>query len=117
MSGISARACSPRGPARLGSRFSQVSGLAATYEGGRATSIGVDGEPLAPEREYSVMCTQFLLNGGDGHVEFTQGADPRDWGISLQELMRRALAGSGLVIPAGTGRTLRPAAEALQPAA
>ena len=97
--------------------FLQVSGLAATFEGGKAMSIRVDGEPLAPERDYSVACTQFLLKGGDGHVEFTQGTDPRDWGISLQELMRRALAGSGVVIPSGTGRIDRPAAQAIRPAA
>jgi hypothetical protein len=64
-----------------------------------------------------VACSQFLLGGGDGHAEFKAAAGAKDWGISLQELLRRALAEGVTAVPGGSGRIERPDAEALRPAA
>ena len=91
--------------------FLQVSGVTVRYEGGKALDVKVGGSPLDPGREYLAACTHFLLSGGDGLVEFTQGKDVRDWGLSLQELMRRELANPGLVIPKVGDRIIRAAAE------
>ena len=88
-----------------------MSGVTVRYEGGKALDVKVGGSPLDPGREYLVACTHFLLSGGDGLVEFTQGKDVRDWGLSLQELMRRELANPGLVIPKVGDRIIRAAAE------
>lgn len=87
--------------------FLQVSGLTVRYEGGKAAAVFVGGEPLAPDRTYTVACTQFLLFGGDGLAEFKNGRNARDWGIGLQELLRRTLARPGFTPPEKEGRILR----------
>lgn len=87
--------------------FLQLSGIAVRYEGGGAREITVGGVPLDPKRTYVVACTQFLVSGGDGLVEFTHGKAVRDWGIGLQELLRRTLSRPGFVPPGTEGRILR----------
>jgi 5'-nucleotidase/UDP-sugar diphosphatase len=87
--------------------FLQVSGLSAVYENGKAVDVSVAGKPIEPDREYRVACTHFLLSGGDGLVEFTQAKDVRDWGLSLQELMRRQLVRKDLKLPEAGNRIRR----------
>lgn len=87
--------------------FLQVSGLTARYEGGKAREVSVGGTPLDPGRSYTVACTQFLLSGGDGLAEFKNGRNARDWGIGLQELLRRTLSRPGFQPPGKEGRILR----------
>jgi hypothetical protein len=55
-----------------------------------------------------VACTNSLASGGDGLEEFTQGSDLRDWGVGLQDLLRRELARPDLVLPTAGSRILRP---------
>ncbi|MEW5764216.1 MAG: bifunctional metallophosphatase/5'-nucleotidase [Acidobacteriota bacterium] len=87
--------------------FLQVSGIEAVYEKGGARSIRIGGAPLDPARAYRVACTQFLLSGGDGLAEFKSGLDARDYGVSLQEILRRELARPDLRIPKAGGRIVR----------
>lgn len=87
--------------------FLQVSGLTVRYEGGRAREVRVGGSPLDPARTYTVACTQFLLSGGDGLEEFKRGRNARDWGLGLQELLRRTLARPGFEPPGVEGRIVR----------
>ncbi len=87
--------------------FLQVSGLSVRYEGGKAHGVAVGGALLDPARSYLVACTHFLLSGGDGLNEFKAGTDVRDWGISLQELLRRKLESSGLALPKAGERIRR----------
>jgi len=87
--------------------FLQVSGLHAVYIGGRAVSVTVGGRPLERDRDYVVACTHFLMGGGDGHTEFAAGRDLRDYGISLQELVRRALVAPDLKLPDFENRIVR----------
>lgn len=87
--------------------FLQVSGVTAEYRNGRAESVRVARVPLEPGRSYRVACTQFLLSGGDGLVEFKEGRDVRDYGISLQEILRRELARPKERIPKAEGRIIR----------
>ena len=89
--------------------FLQVSGLSAVYTGGKALKVSADGKPLEPGREYTVACTHFLLSGGDGLEEFTQAKDVRDWGLSLQEILRRQLVRKDLKIPEAGSRIRREA--------
>jgi 2',3'-cyclic-nucleotide 2'-phosphodiesterase (5'-nucleotidase family) len=61
-------------PAAAG-RFPQVSGLTFTLDarraaGDRVTNVRVGGEPLAPERAYTIAIPDYLLNGGDGYEMF-----------------------------------------------
>jgi 2',3'-cyclic-nucleotide 2'-phosphodiesterase (5'-nucleotidase family) len=97
--------------------FLQVSGLTVRYQGGRAFDVTVGGEPLAPDREYLVACSHFLLSGGDGLVEFKEGKDVRDFGVALQELLRRELARPDLTLPEAGKRILRSTATAEDKAA
>jgi len=97
--------------------FLQVSGLLVRYEGGKALALKVGASPIEPSRDYLVACSHFLLSGGDGLVEFTQGRDVRDWGVGLQELMRRQIAKPDLTIPTAGGRIVRAAAEPAKKAA
>lgn len=87
--------------------FLQVSGLTVRYEGGRALDLKVGGAPVDPARDYLVACSHFLLSGGDGLAEFKEGRDVRDFGLALQELMRRQLVRPDLVIPVPGTRIIR----------
>lgn len=87
--------------------FLQVSGLSVRYEDGKAYDVKVSGEPLDPNREYLVACSHFLLSGGDGLVEFSEGKDVRDFGVGLQELLRRQLARPTLTLPEPGKRIVR----------
>ena len=56
-------------------KFPQVSGLKFKYsrsapKGGRIREILITGQPLDPDREYTVATNDFLAAGGDGYVAF-----------------------------------------------
>lgn len=87
--------------------FLAFSGIQATYREGRAVGVRVGGEPLDQAKSYLVACSHFLLGGGDGHREFGEGKESRDWGVGLQELMRRQLLKPGLKIARPGGRLVR----------
>lgn len=89
--------------------FLQVSGIRAIYQEGRATELQAGGKPIEPGRDYLVACTHFLLSGGDGLKEFTEAKEVRDWGLSLQEIMRRQLVRKDLAVPEAGGRIQREA--------
>jgi 5'-nucleotidase len=62
-------------PAAAG-QFPQVSGLTfvidpAAPAGQRATDVRVAGEPLDPQRTYTVAIPDYLLKGGDGYTMFS----------------------------------------------
>jgi 2',3'-cyclic-nucleotide 2'-phosphodiesterase (5'-nucleotidase family) len=87
--------------------FLQVSGLSVRYQDGKALNLMVGGVPADPARDYLVACSHFLLAGGDGLVEFKEGRDTRDFGLALQELMRRQLVRPDLTIPLPGARIVR----------
>lgn len=47
--------------------FPQVSGMRLHYVDGKLTEASVNGEPLDPAREYTVLTTDFVASGGDGY--------------------------------------------------
>jgi len=56
-------------------RFPQVSGIAFTYspsgkEGSRVKDVLIAGQPLLPDKEYTVATNDFLAAGGDGYKVF-----------------------------------------------
>jgi 2',3'-cyclic-nucleotide 2'-phosphodiesterase (5'-nucleotidase family) len=56
-------------------RFPQVSGLIFTYDrsapkGSRVKEILIAGQPLVPEKDYTVATNDFLAAGGDGYKAF-----------------------------------------------
>ena len=87
--------------------FLQMSGISATYRQGRARNVLIGGKSLDPRADYLVACTNFLSSGGDGLIQFTQGRDTRDWGISLQDILRREIASPDIKIPTAGKRIHR----------
>jgi 5'-nucleotidase/UDP-sugar diphosphatase len=55
--------------------FPQVSGVVFTYAptspaGSRVREVSIGGQPLEPDREYTVATNDFLAAGGDGYTAF-----------------------------------------------
>ena len=62
------------------------SNVSYTYDwsreaGDRVTSVTVNGEPLDPQRDYTVGSVTFLLLGGDDFTALTRGGDVTDLGF------------------------------------
>jgi 2',3'-cyclic-nucleotide 2'-phosphodiesterase (5'-nucleotidase family) len=89
--------------------FLQMSGISVTYRRGNARHVLIGGKPLDLRADYLVACTNFLCSGGDGLVEFTQGRDIRDWGISIQDILRREIGSPDIKIPTAGKRIHREA--------
>jgi 2',3'-cyclic-nucleotide 2'-phosphodiesterase/3'-nucleotidase len=68
----------------------QVSGLRYRMDmtrapGGRvAELLDERGQPLEPERDYRVICNNFMAGGGDYYVTLTRGRDMRDTGVTVR---------------------------------
>ncbi len=84
--------------------FLQMSGIHVVYRDGKAWDIRIQDEPMDPTREYLVACTSFILYGGNGFEEFKKGRNARDWGVSIMEVLRRAIADSNGKLPGIEGR-------------
>ncbi len=108
-------------------RFPQVSGIRVTYRpslppGSRTESVLVDGEPLDPDKVYTVATNDFLAAGGDGYKtfgdairergDFTQTggvlqsgkirySDPSRW---IRDIIISHVKSSGMVAPVVEGR-------------
>jgi 5'-nucleotidase / UDP-sugar diphosphatase len=75
MSGAAIRAALENGVSQVeqqGGRFPQVSGLAYSFNptrpvGGRIVSVTVGGQPIDPDRLYTVATNEFMQRGGDGY--------------------------------------------------
>lgn len=88
--------------------FLQVSGLSAIYRSGASQDVKVGGRPLEDTGEYAVACSAFLMSAGDGHTEFTEGEDARDWGIPVRDLLRARLADPAIPLPEPGSRLRQP---------
>lgn len=90
--------------------FLQVSGLTFTADmsktpqkldeeegkilesGERVSNVQINGQPLDPERLYTIGTLDFIANGGNGHLALSQNKqDPIKTGITLNELLERYL--------------------------
>jgi 5'-nucleotidase/UDP-sugar diphosphatase len=59
-------------------RFPQVSGVTFSVDrskpaGGRVSDVRVDGQPLDPNRRYTLATNDYLLDGGNGYRMLTSG--------------------------------------------
>ena len=72
------------------SEFLQVSGLEFDYHGNDITDVKVEGEPIDPDRTYSVANSNFLAAGKLGYDAFGES----EWlngGIPLTTLLKNYL--------------------------
>jgi len=74
----------------------EVSGMTVQYAGtwpeGRVTGLRVGGEPLEPERRYTVATNSFLAGGGDAYFPAAAlDRDVLDTGLILRDVLEDAL--------------------------
>jgi 2',3'-cyclic-nucleotide 2'-phosphodiesterase/3'-nucleotidase len=94
--------------------FLQVSGLAFTFDparpaGQRVIRALVGGQPLDPERRYSVATNNYTAQGGDGYAMLATAKPlvfPED-GPGLAETLLEALEREGPIAPVTEGRITR----------
>ncbi len=79
-----------------GGAFLQVSGVVVEGKAGDLT-VTVNGEPLAPKREYKVAVNDFLAGGGDGYVAFSKLKSRVKTGLFLRDLLQKSLEDKGEV--------------------
>lgn len=95
-------------------RFPQVSGVQFDFDGrkpagSRIVKITVNGQPLDEKKTYTLACTSFLANGGDGYA-MLKGAktllDPPSAQID-STVLANALVMAGEIAPQVEGRSNR----------
>ncbi len=94
--------------------FLQVSGLTFTFDparppGQRVVRVLVGGQPLDPERRYSVALNNYTAQGGDGYAMLATAKPlvfPED-GPGLAETLLEAIERAGSIAPGTEGRITR----------
>jgi 2',3'-cyclic-nucleotide 2'-phosphodiesterase (5'-nucleotidase family) len=92
-------------------RFPQVSGLTMTVEqsappGNRVRDVKINGQPLDPNKVYTVAMPDFLLKQGDGYTMFT-GQTVKigpETGNMISDALERYVASKSEIAPAVEGR-------------
>ncbi|MBO8126424.1 MAG: 5'-nucleotidase C-terminal domain-containing protein [Firmicutes bacterium] len=88
--------------------FCQIGGMTVNFDpsapaGSRVTRILVQGEPLDPERYYTVATNDFLAAGGDGYTMFAEAETVAELG-GLDEVLINYIQEQGTVAPKVDGR-------------
>ncbi len=84
--------------------FLQVSGLTMEINGNTLGKVTVAGQPLDPNKTYTLAASEFMLAGGDGYSMLATGAEPTYLGYSESAVVLEALREMGTVSPAVEGR-------------
>src|SRR5262245_720851 len=91
--------------------FLQVSGLTFVFDparppGQRVMRVVVNGQPLDPERRYTLAANSYTAGGGDGYAMLATAKPlvfPQD-GPGLAETLYEAIERAGVIAPAIEGR-------------
>ena len=94
--------------------FLQVSGVSFVFDparapGQRIVRVMVNGEPLDPERRYTLATNSYTAAGGDGYAMLATAKPlvfPQD-GPGLAETLLEAIERTGVIAPATEGRITR----------
>jgi 5'-nucleotidase / UDP-sugar diphosphatase len=94
--------------------FLQVSGLTFVFDparppGQRVVRVAVGGQPLEPERRYTLATNSYTAGGGDGYRMLATAKPlvfPQD-GPGLAETLLQAIERAGVIAPATEGRITR----------
>jgi 2',3'-cyclic-nucleotide 2'-phosphodiesterase (5'-nucleotidase family) len=94
--------------------FLQVSGLTLTFDPGRppgqrVVRVVVGGQPLEPERRYTLATNSYVARGGDGYAMLATARPlvfPEE-GPGLAETLVNAIERAGVIAPAVEGRITR----------
>jgi 2',3'-cyclic-nucleotide 2'-phosphodiesterase (5'-nucleotidase family) len=115
ISGEGLRAALENGVSQVptGGRFPQVSGLTFRFDpeaapGTRVLSVTVGGEPLDPNRLYTLATNDFMANGGDGYDMFKSAEVliAGQAGPLLTDLLAAAVQAEKTIAPKVEGRIL-----------
>jgi 5'-nucleotidase len=94
----------------LSRRVLAVSGLRVVWDMSRSgpnqlvSVVLANGQPLQDATRYTVAVNDFMAAGGDGLVEFTQGASLEDTGILIRDAIAAYLKTYPVVSAATDGR-------------
>ena len=94
--------------------FLQVSGISVVFDparppGQRVVRVLVGGEPVNPERRYTLATNSYLAQGGDGYAMLATAKPlvfPED-GPGLAETLLEAIERAGSIAPLAEGRVTR----------
>lgn len=95
--------------------FPQVAGIKVTYSrsaaaGSRVRSVQINGVPLVPSKQYTLVTIDFLANGGDGYTwpgAIVLEAHGRDMRIVVEEYLVRKSPYTPVAIPAMGSRVMQ----------
>ncbi len=95
-------------------RFPQVSGIRFTFDatrppGSRLVNVLIDGQPLDPNRKYTLATMDFMAGGGDGYemLKSARVLISSEQGQSDYDTLKRATAGETPIAPKTDGRIKR----------
>lgn len=112
LSGAQILAVLERQVARSEPLLLQVSGLEWTWDGSaksgsRVVRARIGGKPIDPSRDYRVTVNSFLVGGGDGFDEFSEGRDATGGPMDVDALEAWLRAAAQPVTPPPMGRIHR----------
>jgi 2',3'-cyclic-nucleotide 2'-phosphodiesterase (5'-nucleotidase family) len=89
--------------------YMQVSGLTQDIErnkpaGERVSHVKVNGEPLEPERKYTIAVNDLLMKGGFGYSEFSKGDNITYGKLQRENLMDYMAGHADVTAPPSMGR-------------
>lgn len=99
--------------------FGQVSGVYVTYDltkpfGSRIVSVTLEnGEPLDPNKLYTVVANDFMFSGGDNYTSLQKGQEIKDTGIPVRDAIVGYVKEHKTIKPAYRG-CQKPVTEAAQ---
>jgi 5'-nucleotidase len=91
-------------------RFPQVSGMSFVYDakkavGSRVTSVEIAGQPLQPEKTYTLVVSAYVLGGGDGYdFKGAQTLITAEEGPVEPDVVMEAIRKQGTISPKVEGR-------------
>ena len=120
LSGTTLRAALEHGVARSAEdaepgRFPQVSGVRFTFDasrppGSRIIDLSVNGQPLDPNRKYTLASSDYVaIDGGDGYAMLKEARVliPREQGKFDSDVLQMAIAAKKIIAPKTDGRVKR----------
>ena len=87
--------------------FLQVSGVRLRIQGGKALDVTLNGQPLDPAADYSLVVPDFLAAGGDGYSMLAGLRNPVNTGQLISDMLVAAFRRQGEMDAALDGRIER----------
>lgn len=86
-------------------RFAPIANATYTTKNGKATNIKIDGKPFDPNRNYTIVTSDYLAGGGDNLSMFKNALKTEKVGLMMRDAIMqhiRQLTAKGLPLGADT---------------